>query len=103
DHPLDIDATHPERGVLALEGELTLGGTTLSPGQLAVLEAGAAASLAGRGRAMLLGGEPVGKRFIWWNFVHSDRDRIEQAKSDWTNQRFPTVPGDHDPWVPLPG
>lgn len=44
----------------------------------------------------------VGERFIWWNFVHSDRDRIEAAKAEWTEQRFPTVPGDHDPWVPLP-
>ncbi len=40
---------------------------------------------------------------IWWNFVHSDQDRIEQAKADWTAQRFPIVPGDHDGWVPLPG
>ena len=103
EHPLTIDAEHPERAVLALGGDLTLGGTALSPGQLAVLEAGATPQLAGRGRAMLLGGEPVGKRFIWWNFVHSDRDRIEHAKLDWTDQRFPTVPGDHDPWVPLPG
>jgi hypothetical protein len=100
--PIVIDTGHPERGVLAIDGELRLGPTRLRMGQLAVLEAGAAAELAGDGRAMLLGGEPVGDRFIWWNFVHSDRDRIEQAKADWSEQRFPTVPGDHDPWVPLP-
>ncbi len=52
---------------------------------------------------MLLGGEPVGERRIWWNFVHSDSDVIEDAKQRWTEQRFPTVPGDHDPWVALPG
>jgi hypothetical protein len=97
-----IDATHPERGVLAVDGALRLGSTELRPGQLAVLEAGTAPELSGNGRAMLLGGEPVGDRFIWWNFVHSDRDRIEQAKADWSQQRFAPVPGDHDPWVPLP-
>jgi redox-sensitive bicupin YhaK (pirin superfamily) len=56
----------------------------------------------GRGRAMVLGGEPVGPRHIWWNFVHSDLDCIEDAKRRWTNQLFPKVPGDHEPWVPLP-
>jgi len=100
---ITIDATHPERGVLAIDGELRLDGTTLLPGQLAVLDAGATPLLEGAGRAMLLGGAPVGERFIWWNFVHSDRDRIEAAKAEWSEQLFPTVPGDHDPWVPLPG
>ena len=100
---IGIDATHPERGVLAIDGDVRLGGTALKSGQLAVLEAGTTPVLEGAGRAMLLGGEPVGERFIWWNFVHSDRDRIEQAKAEWTEQRSPTVPGDHDPWVPLPG
>ena len=102
ERPIAIDATHPERGVLAIDSGLRLGGSELRTGQLAVLEAGTAPELVGHGRAMLLGGEPVGKRFIWWNFVHSDRDRIEQAKADWNEQRFPTVPGDHVPWVPLP-
>jgi redox-sensitive bicupin YhaK (pirin superfamily) len=100
--PIPIDATHPERGVLAVDGVLRLGGTPLESGQFAVLDAGTNPTLEGSGRAMLLGGEPVGERFIWWNFVHSDRDRIEQVKADWSEQRFPTVPGDHDPWVPLP-
>jgi redox-sensitive bicupin YhaK (pirin superfamily) len=100
--PISIDAAHRERGVLAIDGELSLGGTPLQSGQLAVLEPGTAPVLSGTGRAMVLGGEPVGKRFIWWNFVHSDRDRIDAAKADWSEQRFPTVPGDHDPWVPLP-
>jgi len=100
--PIPIDTTHPERGVLAVDGDLRLGGTPLESGQLAVLDAGTSPTLEGSGRAMLLGGEPVGERFIWWNFVHSDRDAIEAAKAQWTEQRFPTVPDDHDPWVPLP-
>ena len=99
---IQIDPTHPERAVLAIEGDLHLDGSALRSGQLAVLERGSQPTLTGNGRAMLLGGEPVGTRFIWWNFVHSDAERIEQAKLDWTEQRFPTVPGDHDPWVPLP-
>ena len=99
---ITIEATHPERGVLAIDGDLRLGGTPLASGQLAVLDSGSRPVLTGTGRAMLLGGEPVGRRFIWWNFVHSDRERIEQAKTEWSEQRFPTVPGDHDPWVPLP-
>ncbi len=102
DRPIAIDAHHPERGVLAIDGMLRLGGTPLQSGQLAVLAAGESPLLEGDGSAMLLGGEPVGTRFIWWNFVHSDRERIEHAKAEWTAQRFPTVPGDHDPWVPLP-
>jgi redox-sensitive bicupin YhaK (pirin superfamily) len=102
DRPITIDATHPERGVLAVDGDLRLADTDLGAGQLAVLETGTSPVLSGSGRAMLLGGEPVGDRFIWWNFVHSDRDRIEQAKAEWAEQRFPTVPDDHDPWVPLP-
>lgn len=99
---VDLDGTHPERAVLALEGDVRVNDRSLESGQLAVIERGASARIDGRGRAIVLGGEPVGERFIWWNFVHSDRDRIEQAKADWTAQRFPTVPGDHDPWVPLP-
>ena len=102
-HPIRIDTTHPERGVLAIDGDLRIDRTPLTPGQLAVLEPGAQPDLEGEGRAMLLGGEPVGTRHIWWNFVHSDREAIEAAKAQWTAQQFPTVPHDHDPWVPLPG
>ena len=100
--PIRIGATHPERGLLAIDGDLRLGGTPLRSGQLAVLEPGTTPTLDGVGRAMLLGGEPIGERFIWWNFVHSDRERIEAAKAEWAEQRFATVPDDHDPWVPLP-
>ncbi len=97
-----IDARQPERAVLALEGHLQLGDRPLRTGSLAVLQAGSAPVLRGPGRAIVIGGEPVGDRHIWWNFVHRDPERIEQAKADWSAQRFPLVPGDHDPWVPLP-
>ena len=97
-----IDDLQHERAVLAVDGDLQLGGDVLPHGHLAVLTPGSRPTLAGRGRAMLLGGAPAGKRYIWWNFVHSDRDRIEQAKADWMAQQWPLVPDDATPWVPLP-
>ncbi len=100
---IELDPHHPERAVLALDGDVTVDGRPLEEGQLAVVERGARPTVGGVGRAVVLGGEPVGTRFIWWNFVHSSQDRIEEAKRDWTAQRFPRVPGDHDAWVPLPG
>ena len=101
-HPVPIASEHAERSVIALTGDVRVNHEQIESGQLVVLRTGASATLSGSGTAIVLGGEPVGKRHIWWNFVHSDLDRIEQAKSDWFNQRFPMVPGDHDPFVPLP-
>ncbi len=55
------------------------------------------------GRVMLLGGEAFATpRHVYWNFVSSSRDRIEQAKDDWVNRRFPLVPGDAEEFIPLP-
>jgi redox-sensitive bicupin YhaK (pirin superfamily) len=52
---------------------------------------------------MLLGGEPMdGPRHIWWNFVSSSRERIQQAKADWKAKRFDTVPGDAEEFIPAP-
>ncbi len=96
-----LDARYPERAVLPLEGEVTVAGTTLAPGHLAVVEPGDV-EIGGWGRALVIGGQPVGPRTIWWNFVHSDPGRIDHAKDDWNHQRFPTVPNDHEHWVPLP-
>jgi redox-sensitive bicupin YhaK (pirin superfamily) len=51
---------------------------------------------------MLLGGEPLdGPRYVWWNFVSSSRERIEQAKADWSAQRLGAVPGENE-FIPLP-
>lgn len=52
-------------------------------------------------RLMLIGGEPVGERTIWWNFVSSSKERIEQAKHDWREGRFDRIEGD-DEFIPLP-
>ena len=52
---------------------------------------------------MLLGGEPLGERFIWWNFVSSRKERIEQAKEDWKQGRIILPPNDNKEFIPLPG
>lgn len=98
-----VPADHAERAVLALDGRLTLDDRTIEPGHLAVLEPDSTPSVAGEGTAIVLGGEPIGKRHIWWNFVHADPDVIEDAKDRWRRGAFPKVPGDHDVTVPLPG
>ena len=99
---LQLPPDHPERGVVSLSGDIRVAGRRLQPTQLAVLTPGETVEVTGVGRALLLGGDPVGKRFIWWNFVASDPEIIEAAKIDWDNQRFPLVPGDSEPWVPRP-
>jgi redox-sensitive bicupin YhaK (pirin superfamily) len=101
--PVPVDVGHSDVGVIAIAGHLTVDDEHVPPGRLVVLRPGVTGVLGGSATGMVLGGEPVGRRHIWWNFVHRDRDRIEQAKSDWAAQRFSRVPGDHDPWVPLPG
>ena len=53
-------------------------------------------------RVIMLGGESVGERHIWWNFVASSRERIEAAKADWTAGNFGTIPGDDKERIPLP-
>lgn len=58
--------------------------------------------MAGNGRVIVMGGDPLGRRHIWWDFVHSNPERIEDAKRRWVRQEFPRVPDDHEPFVPLP-
>jgi redox-sensitive bicupin YhaK (pirin superfamily) len=97
-----IDSPLPERAIVAMDGSLTIGGANLPVGSLAVLQPGSRPTISGPGSALLLGGEPVGQRHIWWNFVHSDRDVIEASKQRWVDQQFPLVPNNHEPHVPLP-
>lgn len=103
-----VPAQPEERAVYLVEGaiELTPGGERFDAGQLLVLRAGAEAALRtldAPTRLMLFGGEPLdGPRYVWWNFVSSSRERIEQAKADWRAGRFPLVPGETE-FIPLPG
>lgn len=100
--PLDPD--YEERAVYTVSGEIEVAGDVFLPGQLLVFRPGDRITIRGRNdaRFMMLGGEPMdGPRFIWWNFVSSRKDRIEQAKADWKLARFDTVPGDSE-FIPLP-
>ncbi|KVG18512.1 pirin family protein [Burkholderia ubonensis] len=101
---LVLDASHEERAIYLVDGDLAIDGTPLGPAQMAVLAPGATVTLtSGAGaRAMLLGGDRLeGERFIDWNFVASSRDAIERAKEAWTRQEMGKVPGETE-WIPLP-
>jgi hypothetical protein len=105
---LDVPVEHEERAFYVVEGriELTGDGGSFDAGQLVVLKPGAAVTLGAaadaRARVMLLGGEPLdGARHIWWNFVSSSQERIEQAKEDWKAGRFAAVPEETEA-IPLP-
>ncbi|MCH4894535.1 hypothetical protein GO308_15600 [Sphingomonas sp. SFZ2018-12] len=101
--PIDADAD--ERAVYVAMGDATLDGMTLEPQTLYVLRPGAAMTLRSErgGRVMLCGGEAFATpRHVWWNFVSSSRDRINQAKEDWKADRFPKVPGDDQEFIPVP-
>ena len=102
---IPIDSEADERAVMLVGGEASLGGEALELYQLVVLAPGTQPVLSSDagGRVMLLGGEAfASKRHVWWNFVSSSRDRINQAKDDWDQHRFPVVPGDADERIPLP-
>jgi redox-sensitive bicupin YhaK (pirin superfamily) len=102
---LPIDATHEERGAYLTEGIVEIGGDVFEPGRLIVFKPGDAHVVKARtaARLILLGGEPMdGHRHIWWNFVSSSKERIEQAKQDWAAGRFDKVFGDEKDFIPLP-
>jgi redox-sensitive bicupin YhaK (pirin superfamily) len=101
--PIDSDAD--ERGVMLVGGEAELDGDPLERYMLYVFRPGHAARLssANGGRVMLMGGQAfTTRRYVFWNFVSSSRDRINQAKEDWKAMRFPLVPGDDQEYIPLP-
>jgi len=103
---LQVPASHEERAVYVAEGGVELGGQVYGTGQLLVLRPGAEGVLTGPGptggRVLLFGGEPMdGPRHIWWNFVSSSKERIEQAKADWRAGRIGPVPGETE-FIPLP-
>lgn len=102
---IPIDAEADERAVMLVDGDGALDGVPLEKYVLYVIASGAKVSLSSLsgGRAMLLGGEAfASERHVWWNFVSSSKERIEQAKADWFEGRFPVVPGDREEYIPLP-
>jgi len=95
---------HAERAVYVAEGEIEVAGIRYGVGQMVVAADSVAVTVRAVAPAhvMLLGGAPLdGQRFIWWNFVSSSRERIEQAKRDWLEDRFGPVPGEVER-IPLP-
>ncbi|MBS0377764.1 MAG: pirin family protein [Proteobacteria bacterium] len=101
---LELPSGYAERASFLVSGAGRIEGLGLAPGQMfaasgagsAVFEATAPSVL------MLLGGEPVGPRFIEWNFVSSSRERIEAAKADWRAGRMKLPDADHEEFIPLP-
>lgn len=101
--PVEPDAD--ERAVMLVGGEAEIEGQPLGLYELTVLQPDRAMTLASAsgGRVMLLGGAAFATpRHVWWNFVSSSRERINQAKEDWKAGRFPLVPGDSEEFIPLP-
>lgn len=102
---IPIDAGADERALYLTHGDAALDGVALAPTTLYVLRPGIAATLrsAGGARVMLCGGEAfTTPRHVWWNFVSSRRDRIDQAKADWKAGNFPKVPDDAEEYIPIP-
>ncbi|PZO54146.1 MAG: hypothetical protein DCF16_05570 [Alphaproteobacteria bacterium] len=99
-----LDAAHEERGLYLTTGEIEIAGDRFERGRLLVFRPGDAITIKAitPARFMLLGGANLGARHIWWNFVSSRKERIEQAKEDWKAGRFGTVPGDDKEFIPLP-
>jgi hypothetical protein len=95
---------YPERAAYVVEGSVEVDGQTFQAGQMLVFTSKEPAVIAAKEGAvvMALGGEPIGQRFIEWNFVSSSKDRIAQAKADWRAGRMKLPDLDHDEFIPLP-
>lgn len=104
DAQIELDAQHRQRALYVLEGDAQLDGVDILAMHLVLLDEGVRHRLRAKTplKAMLLGGEPLdGPRHLWWNFVSSSKDRIEQAKHDWLVGNFGEVPGETE-FIPLP-
>jgi redox-sensitive bicupin YhaK (pirin superfamily) len=100
-----IPADAEERAIYILEGSVIISGDRFQPDRLLVFRPGDEIVVSSEGGAhfMLFGGASLGsKRYIWWNFVSSSQERIEQAKQEWKTGRFDIVPGDEEEFIPLP-
>ncbi len=101
---LEIPPKHEDRAIYIAEGRIEIGGDTFEEGRMLVFRRADPVTLTADGptRLLLLGGAPLdGARYLWWNFVSSSTERIEQAKADWPEGRFPPVPGETE-FIPLP-
>ncbi len=104
-HSLKLPEKVEELALYPLSGHLQIGDTTYEPQQLLALhpKASHAVKAIDDCHFMVFGGAAMdGPRLIWWNFVASTPEQLEEAKRDWLLGRFPEVPGDHE-FIPLPG
>jgi len=102
---LPFDAQTEERAVYIVSGEVEISGDRFGAGQLLVFRPGDPITMTAgsEARVVLIGGAAMeGPRYIWWNFVSSRKERIEQAKAEWKERRFDIVPGDETEFIPLP-
>lgn len=95
---------HTERAIYVAGGSIEMNGQFFVSGQMLVITKGSDPKIIAREKAtlMFLGGEPLGLRYIWWNFVSSRKERIEQAKEDWKQGRIILPPNDNKEFIPLP-
>lgn len=102
---LFIPATHDERALHLLSGQITIDNTPYTSGHMLILKPGMEIKIKSgiTSHAIILGGSPLEEpRFLWWNFVASSKERIEQAKMDWQQGKFGKIPGDDKEFIPLP-
>ena len=102
---LAVPSEHEQRAAYVVDGAVTCGNERAERSRMLVFAKGAKATLHAtvEARIVLLGGAPLqGERHIWWNFVSSSKERIERAKYDWKEGRFPRVPSDEAEFIPLP-
>lgn len=100
---IEIPAVTGDLGAYSVEGEVQIEDGSFPGGVLAVAKDGESLRIQAKvdSRVMIIGGDNLGERHLWWNFVSSSRERLEQAKDDWKEGRFGKVPGD-DEFIPLP-
>jgi redox-sensitive bicupin YhaK (pirin superfamily) len=98
-----VPADYDERAAYVVEGDVRIGEASYEAGLMAVAQPSRELHLsaAADSHVMIVGGAHMGKRHIWWNFVSTSKDRIEQAKEDWTEDRFGKIPGETE-FIPLP-
>ena len=101
---LGLPKEHSERGLYIARGSIEVSGNKYDQGQMLVFNSQVDPTIVALEKSiiLLLGGEPLGERFIWWNFVSSRRERIEQAKEDWKQGRIRLPPTDNKEFIPLP-
>ena len=102
-HDYALPAGNDELAVYVVGGSVEISGSDYAAGVMAIAAPGAAPVVRANGDAhfMVIGGETLGPRHVWWNFASSSRERIERAKRDWTENRFDEVPGETE-FIPLP-